>query len=106
MEDVQSVSISPLLERLSSFSKGAKVEAVDVAAAISLILSGRVSPVQIGSLLSWLSATGLDHNSDVLAESAKSMTNLASPVDYDALRQVTSQKRKPEGSYEGGLVSL
>lgn len=98
------VSITPLLKRLSTLESARKVEAEEIAAAVALIFTDSVSPVQFALLLWALHTTGQDHSPEVLAACAASMRAAAAQVDVKALRDVVKVKGKGEGTYMGGLV--
>jgi anthranilate phosphoribosyltransferase len=105
-EQLQVVSITPLLKRLWPADVAADVTAAEIADAISLIFTDRLSPVQTGALLTALHFTGLDRRADVLATCAAAMREAAAPVDFDALRGVVGRRGGKEGGYHGGLVRL
>lgn len=98
------VSISSLLKRLSTLESARKVSAQEIAAAVSLIFTDSLSPVQFGVLLWALHTTNLDHQAEVLAACAGSMREAAAQVDKTALNTVVANRRKPEGTYQGNLV--
>lgn len=98
------VSISNLLKRLSTLESARTVRAEEIAAAVALIFTNSLSPVQFGVLLWALHTTSLDHQADVLAACALSMRDAAAQIDETALEQVMKQRRKPEGRYLGNLV--
>lgn len=78
----------------------------DIAAAVALIFTNSLSPVQFGVLLWALHTTNLDHQADVLAECASAMRGAAAQVDKEALEAVVKKNRKPEGAYGGNLVCV
>lgn len=98
------VSISALLKKLSTLESARKCSAEEVAAAVSLIFTNSLSPVQFGVLLWALHTTNLDHQADVLAACANSMRDAAAQVNEEALHDVIKRRRKPEGTYAGHLV--
>lgn len=98
------VSVSDLLKRLSTLESAKKVSAEEIAAAVALIFTNSLSPVQFGVLLWALHTTNLDHSADVLAACASSMREAAAQVDATALHTVVDGRRRPEGTYGGGLV--
>ncbi len=100
------VDIRPLLQRLWPDPEKEKVTAHEIAEAISLIFVNRLSPVQTGSLLTALHFTGWDRRADVLAEASAAMRRHAATIDFQGLENVISKARRPEGNYQGGLVSL
>jgi anthranilate phosphoribosyltransferase len=100
------VSITPLLKRLWPAESAVFVTAEEIAAAVALIFTDQLSPVQTGALLTALHFTGLDRRADVLATCAAAMRRAAAAVDYDALSDVISRRGRKEGSYLGGLVHL
>ena len=99
------VSISQLLKRLSTLEQARRVSAEEIAAAVALIFTNSLSPVQFGVLLWALHTTNLDHQAEVLAACASSMREAAAQVDETALTEVIERRRRPEGTYSGGLVS-
>lgn len=98
------VSISPLLRRLSTLESAKRVSAEEVAAAVALIFTNSLSPVQFGVLLWALHTTNLDHQAEVLAACAASMREAAAQVDEPSLTKALKKRRRPEGAYLGGLV--
>lgn len=100
------VSISPLLLQLADPTTTLySISASEIAAAVALIFSNSISPVQIGCLLYALHSTQLDRRPDILAACAQAMRDAASQTDVKKLREVVKGKNKAEGRYEGGLVS-
>lgn len=99
------VSISALLKRLSTLESARSVSSSEIAAAVALIFSNSLSPVQFGVLLWALHTTNLDHSAEVLAACASSMRANAAQVDATKLHSVVKRRRKGEGNYGGGLVS-
>lgn len=97
------VDIKPLLKRL--WPAHAEVSADEIAQAISLFFTGRVSEAQAASLLICLHFTGLDRRADVLARCAAVMRAAAARVDFGSLGEVVKVKGRSRGGYEGGLVS-
>ncbi|KAK4507254.1 hypothetical protein PRZ48_000989 [Zasmidium cellare] len=100
------VSISNLLKRLSTLEAARKVSANEIAAAVALIFTNSLSPVQFGVLLWALHTTNLDHQAEVLAACALSMRDAAAQIDETALENVLKQRRKPEGRYAGNLCDI
>lgn len=98
------VSISPLLKRLSTRESAKKVEADEIAAAVALIFTDSLSPIQFALLLWALHTTGQDHSAEVLAACAASMRDAAAQVDRKLLGEVVQKKGMAEGAYSGGLV--
>ena len=98
------VSISPLLKRLSSMDAPKNVKAEEVAAAVSLIFTNSISPVQFSLLLWALHVTEGDTDSKVLAQCARAMRDAASQVDEIALTEIVKRKARSQGEYRGGLV--
>lgn len=103
---LQQVSITPLLKRLWPDPNRENVTADEIAAAISLIFTDQISPVQTGALLTCLHFTGWDRRPDVIAKCAESMRNAAAPMDLKGLKKVVKSRGKPEGAYGGGLVEI
>lgn len=98
------VSISPLLKRLAFMDAPKNVKAEEVAAAVSLIFTNSISPVQFSLLLWALHVTEGDTDSKVLSQCARAMRDAASQVDENALAEVVKRKGRTEGGYRGGLV--
>ena len=98
------VSITPLLKRLWPTPEKENVTASEIAAAISLIFTNSLTPVQTGALLTALHFTGLDREAEVLSKCALAMRNAASQVDRRALMELVSRIGRTEGGYKGGLV--
>lgn len=101
----QNISITPLLRRLWPAPGDNNVTAEEIALAISHIFTDQLSPVQTGALLTCLHFTGWDRRADVIAKCAEAMREAASKIDRDELGKVVKAKGRPEGDYEGGLVS-
>ncbi|KAK0263539.1 anthranilate phosphoribosyltransferase [Friedmanniomyces endolithicus] len=100
------VSIAPLLKRLSTLDSARQVSAHEIAAAVALVFTNSISPVHFALLLWALHTTGQDHSPEVLAACAASMRGAAAQVDTAALRQVVKQKAMAEGAYRGGLCDI
>jgi anthranilate phosphoribosyltransferase len=100
------VSVTPLLKQLATLTGALQATPKDIAAAVTLVFEDRISPIQFSLLLWALHTTGMDHNPEVLASTAKYMRSAAAQVDRNALRSAIAAKAKPEGNYRGGLVSL
>jgi anthranilate phosphoribosyltransferase len=98
------VSITPLLKRIWPSPAKENVTANEIASAISLIFTNRLTPVQTGALLTALHFTGLDRQPDVLSKCAQAMRNASSQIDKKALREVVLKRGRREGGYRGGLV--
>ena len=98
------VSISSLLKKLATLETAQGASAQEIAAAVSLIFTNSLSPVQFAVLLWALHTTNLDHKADVLAACAAAMREASVQVDETALTEVIRAKQKAEGSYNGGLV--
>jgi len=98
------VSISALLKRLSTVQAARQVSAEEIAAAVALVFTDSISPVQFALLLWALHTTGQDHQPDVLAACAASMRAAAATVDERALEAVVKRKARGAGGYGGGLV--
>lgn len=102
------VSITPLLKRLSFMDAPKTVKAEEVAAAISLIFTNSISPVQFGCMLYALHVTEGDHDPRVLSHCAKAMREAAVQMDGQDLADAVRRRghAKAEGQYRGGLVSI
>jgi anthranilate phosphoribosyltransferase len=98
------ISVTPLLKQLATLSGALQATPKDIAAAVTLVFDDRISPIQFSLLLWALHTTGMDHNPEVLASTAKYMRSAAAQVDRDALRKAVSARARPEGNYRGGLV--
>lgn len=102
----ESVSISPLLQRLAyPATAEIQVSAEEIAAAFALIFEDRISVIQTAALLTLLHSTGKDRESDVIAKCSHRMREAASKVDKSSLGSVIRARGKKEGLYRGGLVS-
>lgn len=101
----QKVSITPLLKRLWPLKHD--VTATEIAAAVSLIFSDSLSPVQAGALLTALHFTGADSRADVLFKCAEAMRSVGAPVDAAELKAAIAARARDVvcGTYAGGLVS-
>ncbi|KAF2222987.1 glycosyl transferase [Elsinoe ampelina] len=101
------VSISPLLLQLADPTTTLySISASEIAAAVALIFSNSISPVQTGCLLYALHSTQLDRRPDILAACAQAMRDAASQTDIKKLREVVKSKNMAEGRYEGGLLDI
>lgn len=98
------VSISSLLKRLSTAKSTESVKGEEVAAALALVFTNSLSPVQFALLLWALHVTEGDSNPKVLAPCARAMREAAAQVDETALIDVVKRRARPEGGYMGGLV--
>jgi anthranilate phosphoribosyltransferase len=103
---LQHISITPLLRRLWPSPGENKVTAEEIALAISHIFTDQLSPVQTGALLTCLHFTGWDRRADVIAKCAEAMREAASQIDREELERVVKAHGRPEGDYQGGLVSF
>jgi len=104
-EPAQNVTITPLLKRLWPSPGEAKVTPDEIATAIGHIFTNQLSEVQTGALLTCLHFTGWDRRADVIAKCAEAMRAAASKIDRDGLAKVVKARGRPEGAYNGGLVS-
>jgi anthranilate phosphoribosyltransferase len=100
----EQVDIKPLLAKL--WPADADVSAEEIALAISLFFTNRVSDAQAASLLICLHFTGLDRRGDIVAKCAHVMREAAARIDVQALKGVVEKRGRKEGTYNGGLVSL
>ncbi|PNS19869.1 Protein csx2 [Sphaceloma murrayae] len=101
------VSISPLLLQLADPTTTLySISAAEIAAAVALIFSNSISPVQTGCLLYALHSTQLDRRPDILAACAHAMREAASQTDVKKLREVVKGKNMAEGKYEGGFLDI
>lgn len=98
------VSISSLLKRLSTKESTRNVKAEEVAAALGLVFTDSLSPVQFALLLWALHVTEGDHHPKVLSACSQAMRAAAAQVDGSALEDVVRRRGRPEGDYAGGLV--
>ena len=98
------VSISSLLKRLSTKESTKNVKAEEVAAALALVFTNSLSPVQFALLLWALHVTEGDAHPKVLTACAQAMREAAAQVDETALIDVVKRRARPEGLYGGGLV--
>lgn len=100
------IDIKPLLARLWPLEPHKPVTADEIAEAISYFFTNQISDVQAGSLLMCLHFTGLDRKAEVLAGCAAAMRKAAAQIDAAELRSVVDKKRRHEGLYDGGVVSV
>ncbi|KAI7046848.1 hypothetical protein KC352_g46122, partial [Hortaea werneckii] len=91
---------------LSTIESARQIKAEEIAAAVALIFTNSVSPVQFALLLWALHTTGQDYSPQVLAASASSMRGAAVHADTNALIDVIKRKGKVEGAYRGGLCDI
>ena len=102
----QLISITALLRRLWPSPAEQNVTASEIATAISHVFDNRLSPVQIGALLTALHFTGWDRRADVIAQCAAAMRKAACPVDLETLKVTVKSRGLGEGKYGGGLVGI
>ncbi|CAK7562462.1 MAG: anthranilate phosphoribosyltransferase [Sporothrix epigloea] len=100
------VDIKPLLSRLWPLPEAGKPLAEDIADAVALFFTNKVSDVQASSLLMCLHFTGLDRQADVMAACADRMRKAAAPVDPAPLLQIAKEKPLKRGQYNGGLCDI
>ncbi|WEW60707.1 anthranilate phosphoribosyltransferase [Emydomyces testavorans] len=101
------VSISPLLQRLAYPERSKiQVSAGEIASAFALIFEDRLSVIQTAALLTLLHSTGLDKDSDVIAQCANRMREAAQQTEKAPLRNVLRERGRKEGAYRGGLVCV
>ncbi|KAJ1334222.1 anthranilate phosphoribosyltransferase [Microdochium nivale] len=100
------VDIRHLLQRLWPDPEKSRVTAAEIAGALALIFSNRLSPVQTGSLLTALHFTGWDRRADVLAQASSAMRAASAPVDIPAIQTILHRRARAEGLYNGGLVDI
>lgn len=99
------ISISPLLQRLAyPETSQIQVSAGEIASAFALIFEDRLSMIQTAALLTLLHSTGLDKDSDVIAQCANRMREAAQQTEKAPLRKVLRERGRREGTYRGGLV--
>lgn len=103
----ESVSISPLLQRLAyPATAEIQVSAEEIAAAFALIFEDRLSVIQTAALLTLLHSTGKDRDSSVIAQCSHRMREAAHSVEKSSLKAILKARARKEGNYNGGLVSL
>ncbi|KMU76415.1 anthranilate phosphoribosyltransferase, variant [Coccidioides immitis RMSCC 3703] len=101
------VSISPLLQRLAyPDTSEIQVSAGEIASAFALIFEDRLSVIQTAALLTLLHSTGLDRDSDVIAQCANRMREAAEQTERGPLRKVLRERGRKEGAYQGGLCDI
>ncbi|KAJ5086649.1 hypothetical protein NUU61_007956 [Penicillium alfredii] len=101
----ETVSISPLLQRLSyPATTEIRVSADDIASAFALIFENRLSTVQTAALLTLLHSTEKDKEADVIAKCSHRMREAACQIEKTSLRKVVKARGIREGNYNGGLV--
>lgn len=101
----ETISISPLLNRLA-YSPTADISAAEIASAFALIVEDRISDIQSAAFLTLLHSTGKDRQADVIAKCSHHMREAACQIDRASLLKVVKARGRPEGNYEGGLVSI
>lgn len=100
------ILITSLLKRLWPADIEPRVTADEIAFAIGHVFDNKLSPVQVGALLTCLHFTGRDRCADVIAKCAHAMREAAQPMDFEALKAVVERQGRGEGGYRGGLVGL
>ncbi|CAK7201763.1 anthranilate phosphoribosyltransferase [Sporothrix eucalyptigena] len=100
------VDIKPLLSRLWPLPEAGTPLADDIADAVALFFTNKVSDVQAGSLLMCLHFTGLDRQADVMAACADRMRKAAARVDPAPLLRIAAEKSLKRGQYNGGLCDI
>ncbi|CAK7272330.1 anthranilate phosphoribosyltransferase [Sporothrix epigloea] len=100
------VDIRPLLSRLWPLPEAGEPLAEDIADAVALFFTNKVSDVQASSLLMCLHFTGLDRQADVMAACADRMRKAAAPVDPVPLLRIADEKPLRRGRYKGGLCDI
>lgn len=104
-------SISPLLKDLISRSTkpttaNSSTPADAISAALALIFTNALSPVQVSSLLTLLASTHLDRHPLVLAKCAARMRDAAAQPSHPTLRATIRARNLKRGTYRGGLVDI
>ncbi|CAK7230973.1 anthranilate phosphoribosyltransferase [Sporothrix bragantina] len=100
------VDIKPVLSRLWPLPEAGTPLADDIADAVALFFTNKVSDVQAGSLLMCLHFTGLDRQADVMAACADRMRKAAARVDPAPLLKIAAEKSLKRGQYHGGLCDI
>ena len=100
------ISITPLLKRLVDPSTLSLVLPSEIASAISLIFTNRLSTSQASSLLTLLASTERGWEPAVIAQCASTMRDAAAQVDSKAIRAAVKKRGRKEGTYNGGLCDL
>jgi anthranilate phosphoribosyltransferase len=112
-ERPESISISPLLQRLAyPAAAGIRVSAEDlpavsaeeIASAFALIFEDRLSHIQTAALLTLLHSTGKDRQADVIAKCSHCMREAACQVEQGPIKKIMESRGMGEGNYKGGLV--
>jgi anthranilate phosphoribosyltransferase len=99
----ETTSIAPLLGQLAY--SPTDVTADFIASKFALIFEHKISDVQSAAFLALLHCTKKDREPDVIARCSKSMREAASPIDETSLQEAVKASGRPEGNYQGGLVS-
>ena len=105
MDEVQKVSISPLLQKLLDTHRGSATSE-EIAAGVALIFGNQLSTVQCASLLTLLQKTGRGEDPEVVAKCAAQMRFACTKIDRQVLRDVVRKRGLREGSYMGGLCDI
>ncbi|KAJ5168254.1 uncharacterized protein N7482_003848 [Penicillium canariense] len=106
-EKPESVSISPLLQRLAyPATADIRVSAEDIASAFALIFEDRLSDIQTAALLTLLHSTGKDRQADVIAKCSHRMREAACQIEKAELKKVVKARGRREGNYQGGLCDI
>lgn len=100
------ISISDLLKRLLTPNADKNVKAEEIAAALALVFTNNIDPIQLGLLLGQLHVTEGDYHPKVLTACSEVMREAAAHVDDSALQKVIQQRSRPEGAYHGGLCDI
>jgi anthranilate phosphoribosyltransferase len=103
-EKRETISIAPLLNRLAY--SPTIISADDIASKFALIFENRISDIQSAAFLVLLHSTGKDRQADVIAKCSHRMREAASQIDETSLWEAVKAGGRPEGNYEGGLVSI
>lgn len=101
-------SIAPLLVKLSDPEPQVPATAEEIAAAIALVFTDRLSGIQCGSLLTLLSYTGRAFEPAVIGQCAARMREAVSPIDIPAVEAAIESQRhqRKRGTYQGGLCDI
>jgi anthranilate phosphoribosyltransferase len=102
------VSIAPLLVKLSHPDPPDPATAQEIAAAIALVFTNQLSGIQCGSLLTLLSYTGRAFEPAVIRQCAARMREAVTPIDISAVEAAIEQYRnhRKRGTYRGGLCDI
>ena len=105
MDETQTISITPILQKLLDPSNGVATSA-EIAAGLALIFQDQLSTAQCASLLTLLQSSGRGADPEVVAKCAAQMRHAGTKIDYHLLRATIRNRKLNAGTYRGGLCDL